>query len=235
MSYDTQRSRRAKRGNRANKILNILIGVVIVLIIITIAFIFVDGGDPAEDKASETTSVETDVSDENDAAEDEDLEIEEDAAAEEQDENGGSSESSEEEQQQEGTADEGTDDSESVTIPDEGQAVEQPSDDPIVEKTITNPSWQPIGTSQTGPHVSSYDKTSVDWAEKLEALSYATGLSQDNMIVWFLGNGGSPHKSIGTVSSNDREEKYRVYLKWIDGEGWKPEKMDVLTELEGVE
>ena len=54
------------------------------------------------------------------------------------------------------------------------------------------------------------------------------------MIVWFLGNGGRPDKSIGVVSSNNKSEIHRVYLQWVDGQGWKPEKMEVLNTLEGV-
>ena len=104
----------------------------------------------------------------------------------------------------------------------------------LYQETIVNPSWQPIGTKQSGNHVSSYEKGSIDWVEKEDALSYTTNLSKDNMIVWFLGNGGSPHKSIGVVSSNNKSEMYRVYLQWVDGQGWKPEKMEVLNTLEGV-
>ena len=84
--------------------------------------------------------------------------------------------------------------------------------------------WQPIGTTQTGAHASSYTTSTTDWAEKVQALSYASGLDSSNMYVNFIGNGGSPQKSIGTISSKDGNEIYRIYLEWIDGEGWKPTK-----------
>nr|WP_316047467.1 YrrS family protein [Planococcus glaciei] len=97
-----------------------------------------------------------------------------------------------------------------------------------------NTSWEPVGTKQTGKHVSVYDKGSVDWNEKINAISYATGLSQDNMYVMMIKNGGGPQKSIGVVQSKDKSQKYRVHLEFKDGEGWKPVKMDVLKTLEGA-
>ncbi|MBO1912120.1 YrrS family protein, partial [Microvirga sp. 3-52] len=92
--------------------------------------------------------------------------------------------------------------------------------------------WEPIGTKQTGEHVSLYDGKSVDWQEKISAISYATDLAEDALIIWKIKNGGSPQKSIGIVSTKDKVEKYRVYLEWIDEKGWKPVKMDVLNTLD---
>lgn len=103
--------------------------------------------------------------------------------------------------------------------------------DGIVSQSIVDEAWEPIPTAQQGAHSSSYDRDSVDWQEKLEAISYATGLSEDGMILWKVKNGGSPQKSIGIISSKDQSEKYRVYLEWVDNEGWKPVKMDVLNTL----
>ena len=74
----------------------------------------------------------------------------------------------------------------------------------------------------------------MDWTEKLNAIAYTTGLSADKMIVWRIQNGGDPQKSIGVVSSKNKKDKYRVYLQWVDGEGWKPEKMETLKTLDGA-
>lgn len=105
-------------------------------------------------------------------------------------------------------------------------------DDEVVEQSIVDPSWEPIATKQTGEHVSLYDGDSVDWHEKQEAIAYATGLAVEDTITWKIKNGGSPQKSIGIVSSKDKVEKYRVYLEWIENEGWKPTKLDVLKTLD---
>lgn len=104
---------------------------------------------------------------------------------------------------------------------------------PNVLKTTVNPAWKPIGTSQTGEHTTSYDLKSVDWQEMLNAMSYATGLDPSNMVVYWLGRDRTmPNASIGTVYSKDKQQKYRVYIKWVDGQGWMPTKVEELTQLE---
>lgn len=109
--------------------------------------------------------------------------------------------------------------------------------DGIVEEAITDPNWQPYKTQQedsgTG-HVSSYDKGSADWQEKISAIASITGLSEDDMTIWFIKNNGGTDRSIGTVSSTDKMKKYRVSLKWIDQQGWQAEKVEVLKQIEGA-
>lgn len=98
-----------------------------------------------------------------------------------------------------------------------------------VEKEIVDPSWQPIGTTQSEPHVTTFDENSVDWKEMLDAVSYATGLTHDKMTVWFIGNNG-PNKAVATVSPKDKSVKYKVYIAWVEHQGWKPEKIEQLIK-----
>ena len=113
----------------------------------------------------------------------------------------------------------------------DGEVVTEGGSDSNVIKTIENSSWQPVGTTQTGEHVASYSE-GVDWNEQIKALSYATGLDSGNRTLWFLGNNNQdPHKSIGTVSSKDKSAKYRVYIEWVDGSGWKPTKVEEIKDL----
>lgn len=114
---------------------------------------------------------------------------------------------------------------------DEVEIIKNPEES-YVSESIIDPAWEPIGTVQTGEHVSLYDGASDDWKEKQQALLYATGLTEDNIIYKRVKNGGSPEKSIGIVTSLDATEKYRVYLEWVDGEGWKPTQLDVLNTLD---
>ncbi|WP_262421774.1 YrrS family protein [Bacillus aquiflavi] len=100
---------------------------------------------------------------------------------------------------------------------------------PNVKNTVINPAWKPVGTDQTGEHTTVFNKDSADWSEMENAISYATGLSHDNMTIWFLGNGGE-NKAIGTVTSKDNQQVYRVYIEWVDGQGWKPTKVEELYE-----
>lgn len=93
--------------------------------------------------------------------------------------------------------------------------------DPAVQEAYTNPSWQPIGTSQSGPHTTQFDDNTQDWKEMIQAVSYAIQVPADTLTIWYLGNNG-PNKAIGTVSAKDTKQKYKVYIEWVDNEGWKP-------------
>ncbi|OLN23431.1 hypothetical protein BTO30_05575 [Domibacillus antri] len=100
--------------------------------------------------------------------------------------------------------------------------------EPNVEQDIVDPNWKGVGTTQSGPHTSSFDTGSTDWQEKVNALSYATGIPVDNMTVWYI-SGNGQHGAIGTVSpKNDQNDAYRVFIEWVDGEGWKPVKVQKL-------
>lgn len=86
-----------------------------------------------------------------------------------------------------------------------------------------NGPWEPIGTQQKGEHQKSYDMGSTDWNEQVKALSYATGIPTSDMTIIWLGNGGGPDLSKGTVrDKKDPSKKYDVQLQWVKDKGWKP-------------
>ncbi|GIO27625.1 YrrS family protein [Ornithinibacillus bavariensis] len=93
------------------------------------------------------------------------------------------------------------------------------SSDNVIEAYTAN--WSPIGTNQTGPHTTQFDDDSQDWKEMEQAIRLATGLAEGDMITWFIGNGGD-QKAIGTVTNKAESEIYRVYISWIDNQGWQP-------------
>ncbi|HEY4601217.1 MAG TPA: YrrS family protein [Cerasibacillus sp.] len=103
-----------------------------------------------------------------------------------------------------------------------------PSDANVIEAYTAN--WKPVGTIQEGPHTTQFDKSSQDWKEMTEAMVVATDLPEENMIIHWLGRGGE-QQAIGTISSKDNSQIYRVYLSWIDEEGWQPTKVEVLKEV----
>ncbi len=210
------RLNRRKGRKRSDKILNVLIGIVLLAIVIVTTLIF-SGGEKEEVNEALTVPKETQKETPDIAEDEEELEDSEGLT--------------EEESLLEGIDVLEEDDAEVEKDDASGIVTYLYSDDKLIEQSIINPSWEPIATEQTGEHVSVYDKKSVDWVEKEQAIAYATGLSADNMITWRIQNGGSPQKSVGIVSSMDKVEKYRVYLEWVDGEGWKPERLDVLKTL----
>ncbi|MBC1374107.1 DUF1510 family protein [Listeria sp. FSL L7-1699] len=115
------------------------------------------------------------------------------------------------------------------TSSDEKSTETTKSDDPNVAKVITK-DWKPIGTEQTGDHVNSYSSTSVDWQEKRKAFSAATDIPISNTSLWFVEQGADPAtQAIGTLSTKENPDKaYRVYITWVDGEGWQPTKVEEL-------
>ncbi|MFS0672892.1 DUF1510 family protein [Ornithinibacillus sp. 179-J 7C1 HS] len=102
------------------------------------------------------------------------------------------------------------------------------TDDDNVVSAYTG-DWQPVGTEQVGPHTTQFDTESIDWKEMEKAIRSATGLTEEDMITWFIGNGGH-QKAIGTVTNKAQTEIYRVYLSWVDNQGWQPTLVEILKE-----
>lgn len=207
----TRLDRRKKR--KEDRFLNVLIGVVVVAIVV-IAFIVLPG-DKEKSKEEHVKDDDMETSQQEGNEQEDSGQSEVDIPEDEKDEEQPETEEAEEE----------------IEEPADVEVTINP-DDAIVSKSIVDPAWAPVGTSQQGEHVSLYDGNSVDWQEKLKALTYTTGLPENEMIVWKLKNGGSPQSAIGIVSSKDKAEKYRVYLEWVDDKGWQPVKMDILKTLE---
>ncbi|MDH5160216.1 DUF1510 family protein [Heyndrickxia sp. FSL K6-6286] len=222
--FDDQiRSRSAQRSKRrkTNIILNSLILVVVVLIIIVGSKIFLGGNDDdkkaAIDKNKETEQakgIHDSKDNKNNNSENKDRVTSDNDTNEDQDDN--DELSSEDEKQ----------DLDGEDLNSE-EVISQESDEPNVKKSYTNPNWKGIGTEQTNGHQYSSDQNSIDWQEKTRALSYATGIPEESLTIWYLGReGGSDNLVAGTVSSkNDPSKTYRVYLSWEDGQGWKPIKV----------
>lgn len=99
--------------------------------------------------------------------------------------------------------------------------------EPGVSKTIVNPAWEPLETSQAEPNPNEYG--GQNWNEMVQAITYATGIDESNMTILFLGNNG-PNKSVGTIIQKDTKQKYRVYIDWVEGVGWQP---TLVQELNG--
>ena len=225
------RVRRKRQNNKGNKMLNWMIAIVVLLIVLVGVKILSSDSTPEDKEVAITettpegeasgTENSTEGTDDGDKGEDSDQSAEDDDSSKE----GTVSDESDDSEQSDDT-------SKKKDTEKEGTVTYTASEDAVVDETVSNDSWEPVGTSQSGNHVSQYDGSSVDWQEKKKALAYATGMAENDMIFLKIKNGGSPQKSIGIVSSKDKSKKYRVYLEWVDGEGWKPTQMDVLNTLD---
>lgn len=103
----------------------------------------------------------------------------------------------------------------------------EPSDELVVEAYTGD--WDPIGTTQQGEHSTNFSDGSQDRMEIKQATSMVTGLNNDTMIEWWVGNDG-PNRVVSTVSDQQQTEFYRVFLQWVDNEGWQPTKVERLSE-----
>jgi len=206
-----------------------MIAVVLLLIIVVGATIVMGGGD--EKASSNVADTETKGSSDKDAEkEDKSVSLDEDKKSEEKDNEDKKEEEkkSDEEKQEDKASDE--EDTVALEGEDQSELKVEDSDEPNVKKTMVHPDWKPVGTEQTGEHVSVYDEGTVDWQEKIKATSYATGIPEDNMTVWWMEGNGGPQKSMATVTAKDTKTPYRVYLQWVDGKGWQPTKVQELVE-----
>lgn len=202
---------RAKR-RKTNIILNGLIGLVILLIIIVSVSIFGKDDENSSTKANQSAEANNSgdkVSSKNDRKET----------------SGTNEDSKEKESADEESASETNDDIQS----EESEPVITDGGGPNIKRTIVNPDWEPIGTTQTGEHTAVYDQSSVDWKEMVDAMEYATELEEGNMIVWYLENNG-PNQSLGTISTKDKLQTFRVYLQWEEDGGWVPVRVEELIE-----
>ncbi|MCM3663907.1 YrrS family protein [Mesobacillus subterraneus] len=211
---------RAKR-RKTNLILNSLIVVVILLIAIVSFNIFFSNDEGAADNSDVTaennnaaSSGKKDNKDDSKGTADKDNE-----SADSNNEDDSTGEESED-------ADEESEDSEELGEP----VVTEGGSDANVKQTIENPHWEPVGTTQSGEHATVFDQNSVDWQEMILAYSYATGIDKNNMTVWWNENGGAPNTARGTVSEKGGDQAYRVIIQWVDGQGWKPVKIEELIQ-----
>lgn len=220
--YGSRYDQRTKK-RKTNLILNSLIGMVLLLIIIVSVNIFFLDNERADDKT---------LSDENNKIENK--ESNQGTDSESTNTGNTSSEKEEEETTDDGDSEETETTEESKNVEEEESAEEEAivsegGEDSNVLRTIVNPSWKPVGTSQSGEHVTQFG--GVDWDEMVQAITYATGLTADNMTILFLGNNGH-NKAVGTVYPKDKSQFFKVYIEWVDGQGWKPTMVEELASVQ---
>jgi len=101
------------------------------------------------------------------------------------------------------------------------------TDENVLEAFVGN--WEPIGTTQEGEHTTDYVDGSTDRKEIKKAVSLVTEIDEAELQEWRVENGGA-QKVISTVSNRNEENIYRVYLSWVDEEGWQVTKVEKLKE-----
>ncbi|MCA0986152.1 YrrS family protein [Guptibacillus algicola] len=210
-------ARHSKR--KQNIILNSLIGIVGVVILVLVINIFFNGGNTEPTAGEETQSNATEST--QSASNNSNNTNTEDTVT--SDEADSSDSAKEEENDKDSNEEESSKEDEKDAEENESSSEEESSNDPSGEVNLDGP-WEPVGTEQTtdGNHVSNYDKGSVDWNEKLEAVETVVGYPKEEMVVHWLGGNGGPQKSEATVSQKGGDDtQYVVELEWVEDKGWK--------------
>ncbi len=222
---------RTTKRKKTNMILNILIGVVFIFIIVLASSLFFGKNDPATDSENQLATEEQELSE---TQENETEEESEETAPSEEEEKSESEEAKKEKEEAEkekAEKEKEKEEKESNEGDDSETEVSENSDDPNVIKTMTNPGWGPVGTTQSEPHTSVYDEGHVDWKEKLDAVHAATGLNSGDYTLYFLGNGGSEHLAVASIKDKSTGENFKVYLEWVTNKGWKATKVEQVKSL----
>ena len=201
-----------RKEDKMDRTLNYLIALVSVLVVITLSVIFMTGD---EEEAGEQQVEDTLQSENPQTAQQED-ETEDEQATDDERANDVSAE----------------DDSTIDAV--EDAAVVNASDDPLVAEVWTSEAWQPYPTAQTGEHRSTFAHGDVDYEEKLQSIFSVVPIEQQDSIIWSVKNNGNAKSAIAVVSSNDKSQKYRVAIEWIEQQGWQPVQVEVLNTLEGT-
>src|SRR5699024_1823652 len=99
---------------------------------------------------------------------------------------------------------ENNDDSEDNEDNEDNDSEEVDSDDPNVTKAYKG-EWDPVDTEQSGDHTTNYDDGSQDRTEIKQAVSDATGVSEDQMIEHWVGNQGE-QKVTSTIQDESTDQ-----------------------------
>ena len=223
-SHEKTRTNRRK-ANQMNRTLNYLIALVSVLLVISLGVIFMTGD---EDKSEEQVQTE------GDGLESENIPAEESENLTVVEEDQHEDETQQIETNNDATNEQAVEDDNSDVNIDQATGVTNSSNDPLVAEIWTSNEWQPYPTGQTGEHRSTFAQGDIDYEEKLQSIFSVIPIKQQESIIWSVKNNGNAKSAIAVISSNDKTQKYRVAIEWIDKKGWKPVQVEVLNKLEGT-
>ena len=230
------RTRRLNKKRKNKRWLIILIGILVVFLLSVISAPIISqmmlSDDERTEETTDTTDETTDKSAEDDQTDDateeqtaDDHENERDDVTDTDENNDTDVEDDTDQNGDDTPADEPTSEPKN---PDDYDLTFSESDDEIVLSSYTA-DWDAVPTSQTEPHTISFEQDTDDWNEMLAAATLATGINSEAMqYLWVSGNG--PNKVITTYTDRDTQEHFRVYIEWVEGEGYTPTQVDLLKE-----
>lgn len=117
-------------------------------------------------------------------------------------------------------------------LPEETIVQQINSDDPNVIAAFVG-DWPIIKTSQEEPHTTNYEDNSEDRKEIKEAILFVTDIDEAHLIEHWVGNGGE-QKVIATVEDQSNETYFRIYLSWIENNGWQVTLVEQIKDIDNL-
>lgn len=194
------------------------------MILVLVANIVFTGDDSQQTASEEEQTAQTNSDEKSNSTSDDNVTSDEaeDSAASDSESNSATDKDSTKEENADEEKDQDKDKDKDKEDQDKEEQEKEKTDQEPGEPNLEGP-WEPVGTTQSGPHTSSYDLGSTDWNEKLKAVESVMGISADEMTIWKIGGNGGPQQSYARVSkAGSGNQVYYIELKWIDGQGWKP-------------
>ncbi|GEN51984.1 YrrS family protein [Halobacillus faecis] len=224
------RSGRYEKKRRSTKVLTWLVGAGSVFMVLLVG-LMIFGGEDQKGQAKDTKSQEVSMEDQ---GQNDDSQAEADENSEEKDKEATDKQAEDTEEQPEKQQVSIGEFEELKPIEDEKGLKIEKSDDPNVERVITK-DWPVIPTEMdtNGEHGITYQSGTQDYEELKQAIRSAVGLSEDNIIYWDVSNRGHHQKAKATVSDKNKTGYLRVQIDWIEGQGYKPVKLEILKNKNG--
>lgn len=228
-SKDNKKSTRSNKYDKERKTVKILTFAVVIAALIVIILLIMSlfsGGDKPQETTTDSSSMiiknsddsaQSDVQSSKSSSESVESESKESESKESEESESKESESKESESKE----------SESKESESNAKKEAEPTDDNVEEAYTED--WEPVETEQEGEHTTNFNDGSQDRIEIKKAAAVAAGLNGSEMIEWWVENGGEG-QVVATVSDSAQTKTYRVYLNWVDGQGWQPAKVEQLKE-----
>lgn len=207
-SKNTRSGRNNSTNSKLEKVYYVVIGILLLVLIGLVIFIFANRGNNTDQISENPTPGSEEIagdSDEEEEQEDTEMDTEEEVTDEtdlEDEEEPTDDEEDVEEDQED------TDTEEAENGDDDGEEEEETDDE---EMEVADD--VPLDES----YVPDYSEGSTDRNAIAQAASSVTGISQGDMITWWVGNNG-PGRVETTISDSSQNEVYTVQLQYGDGE-----------------
>ncbi|MCC5893836.1 MAG: YrrS family protein [Alkalibacterium sp.] len=222
------------RSNSPEKIYYSIIAILLVVLVGIMVFIFMNRDTGVDLNADNGTTPDSEVLTDLDEEEEEEPESDEEDTEDDEDADSADSEEETEEEPADETDEEEAEEEdveEDTDQPEEETETEEEPEEDVEEEPETDDSDYEV--TEDAPldesHAVNYGEGSSDRVAIADAVSSVTGLNQNDMITWRVGNNG-PGRVFAVMSDSGRNSIYRVLLQYGDGQ-WHVTSVEELSAV----